>query len=66
MPSQLAQFKMMKYTLQREQNQTALFSSRPAVSLFIVATTRNSAFNKTVWLFRVIPTQIAEYFPKHH
>jgi len=27
MPSQLAQFKMTKYTLQREQNQTALFSS---------------------------------------
>jgi len=66
MPSQLAQFKMTKYTLQREQNQTTLFSSRPAVSLFINATTRNSAFEHTVRLFRMILTQIAEYFPKQH
>ena len=66
MPSQLAQFKMKKYTLQREQNQTVLFSSRPAVSLFITATTRNSAFKHAVCLFPMILTQIAEYFPKQH
>jgi len=66
MASQLAQVKMMKYTLQRQQNQTALFSSRQAVSLFITETKRNPAFNHTVYLFRMIPTQIAEYFPKQH